>query len=119
MRFSSMLCALCLVLALGAVPLLGTVVLAQHGGWTDNYQDAQGTRCCTAQRDCWPTTGRLLTRDGMHVQVEIQGVPPWLPEKSIHASEDGAFWVCLKGPPEEKRPLTSERVRCVFYATGG
>ena len=65
------------------------------------------------------TAGRLLDRQDDLVQVEIRGVPLWLPQGSVHPSEDGAFWLCRKGRLEEKGPLTSEQVRCVFLATGG
>ena len=63
------------------------------------------------QGDCWAAKGE-------QVQVEVHGVPLWLPQGSVHASEDGAFWVCRKRPPKENAVLTAEQVRCVFYAIG-
>jgi len=94
--------------------------LARHDSWTDHYQDATGIMCCTAQRDCQQAQGRLLDRQEKRVQVEGEGTPLWLPEKSVHPSEDGAFWVCRKGSMrEEQGPLRTDQVRCVFLATGG
>lgn len=117
MRLSRFLCALCVGLTLETFPLMG---LAGHGSWTDHYQDAAGIMCCTAGRDCQQVAGRLLGRQGERVLVEVQGIALWFPERSVHPSEDGAFWVCLKGSAwEERGPLRADQIRCVFLATGG
>lgn len=113
MRYSLLLCGLCAVLAVDAA----LIANAMHGSWQDHYTDASQTPCC-GPRDCQQIEGRLVTRESDRVQVEVQGVPLWLPQGSVHASEDGAFWLCRKGPPEVKEPLTSAQVRCVFYAVG-
>ena len=116
MRWSLALSFLCAVLTVIAFPL-ASLVLSGHGEWHDHYMDATGVKCC-GLRDCIRTVGRLLDRQGEQVQVEVQGIPLWLPQGSVHASEDGAFWVCRKRPPKENAVLTAEQVRCVFYAIG-
>ena len=91
--------------------------LSQHGEWHDHYTDALGIKCCGMQ-DCVRAVGRLLERDGERVQVEVHGVPLWMPAQSVHNSEDGAFWICIEDSLDEKRPLRSEDIRCVFVAIG-
>lgn len=117
MRWKAVLSALILgVLFLG----LSAIAFSAHGDWTDHYKDATGITCCMTGRDCTQAQGRMLTRDGEHIQVEIQGSMLWLPQGSVHVSEDGAFWVCRRGgTPDGKFPLTSADIRCVFYGVGG
>ena len=91
--------------------------LSEHGSWHDHYTDALGINCCST-RDCIRTVGRLLERNGDRTQVEVQGVPLWMSAASVHNSEDGAFWVCIKHALDGKQPLRSEDIRCVFVAIG-
>ena len=91
--------------------------LSEHGSWQDHYTDATGSKCCGI-RDCIRTVGRLLERDGERTQIEVQGIPLWMPAASVHNSEDGAFWVCIKHSLDGKKPLRSDDIRCVFIATG-
>lgn len=108
-----LLSALVLAIAGPLVP----VSLALHGEWQDHYTDATGIKCCGV-RDCIRTVGRLLGRDGDRTQVEVQGIPLWMPAASVHNSEDGDFWVCIKHSLNRTQPLKSEDIRCVFVAIG-
>ena len=106
-------------LALVAIALgLPCLAYSTHGSWQDHYRDAAGISCCNPN-DCQVTIGRLLAQEGDRTQVEVQGVPLWFPAKSVHASEDGAFWICRKRSQKENESLTSDQIRCVFLAVGG
>mgnify|MGYP001582039831 CR=1 FL=1 len=108
---------LLVTLALALVGPLVPVALTAHGDWHDHYTDATGVKCCGI-RDCIRTVGRMLDRDGERVQVEVKGIPLWMPAASVHNSEDGAFWVCIKHAMDGKKSLRSEDIRCVFVAIG-
>ena len=101
MRLSLVLTFLCVVLTVMALPLASSV-LGLHGSWQDHYKDATGISCCNP-RDCAQTTGRLLDRQGEQVQVEVQGVSLWLPQGSVHASEDGRSGCVVSGHQRRMR----------------
>lgn len=88
-----------------------------HHSWHDHYTSAAGTRCC--DRDCVRAAGRLMNQTDAGMTLEINGVLVTVPAKSVHPSEDGAFWVCLVGIAEATAQLRSEQVRCAFFAIGG
>ena len=105
------------IILLAVVLPLTQQTMALHSEWQDHYTDATGIKCCGV-RDCIRTIGRLLDRTSELVQVEVQGIPLWMPAASVHNSEDGAFWVCVKHSLDVKKPLRSDDIRCVFIATG-
>ena len=91
---------------------------ARHGAWHEHYTDAHNVSCCGIA-DCRQTSGRLLSRDKTTVELEAEGVQIHLPAASVHVSEDGQFWLCVKRQTGTAVPLTSAQVRCVFVAVGG
>lgn len=96
---------------------MSALAWGQHGNWHDRYTSAGGTRCC--DKDCVRAAGRLMAQAEAGTVLEVNGSLVTLPPQSVHASEDGAFWVCLIGLVEATAPLRSEQIRCAFVATGG
>ena len=98
---------------------LAALAYGQHGSWHDHYQSASGISCCARNRDCQQMVGRLVGYEGEYVRIEVDGVLLTVHPKSVHASEDGAFWLCRTSSSDPRTALSSEQVRCVFLATGG
>ena len=100
-----------IVLGLG---MAWAYVWAQHGGFTDRYMSADGTRCC-GQNDCKAVPVSILTQDGTIMQMLVMGIRVIVPSGSIHQSETMQSYWCLRDP---ERPPSSENVRCLFYVIG-
>ena len=106
----------------GALMALALPSTARHGVWHEHYTDAYNVSCCGVA-DCRQTVGRLLSRDSTNdsamVTLEAEGVLIHLPAASVHGSEDGQFWLCVRRQGGMAVPLTSAQVRCAFVAVGG
>ena len=87
---------------------------AQHGGFTDRYRSADGTRCC-GPNDCKAVPVSIVTQDGTTLQMLVMGIRVIVPAGSVHQSEDMQSYWCLNDP---ERPPASDNVRCLFYVIG-
>ena len=87
---------------------------AQHGGFTDRYTSADGTRCC-GQNDCRAVPVSIITQDGTTLQMLVMGIRVIVPAGSVHRSEDLQSYYCAKRIDE---PPHSDNVRCLFYVIG-
>lgn len=96
---------------------LAALTFSQHRSWHDRSTSAAGTRCC--DKDCVQAAGRLIAQAEAGTVLEVNGALVTLSPQSVHASEDGAFWVCLVGGADVNAPLRSEQIRCAFLAAGG
>jgi hypothetical protein len=106
-------------LTVGFVGLCGLalVAFAEHRPslqWMAGYTSVDHAGCCS-EVDCVPAEVSLLRHEAGQVLVLINGREVLLPRASVHQSEDGQAYWCMR---VHHLPPTTENTRCVFYVVG-
>jgi hypothetical protein len=121
-------------MALSFILISPIFVYSEHKpdlAWMAPYKGVGNISCCSTL-DCRPAVVALvpLPAQAGHVWVSVDGVVMEVPVKAVHESETTEAYWCYRADMQSEitmhdgrahfssPPVSLEKTRCVFYATG-